>query len=238
MKYTILGFNQKIALEMNLDLTDLMILRYFIDFKDTDKMVLEIIENKPFYWIEYRSLIDTIPIIKINNKVALRRRLKKLEEKDILIHFCKKDKGTYSFYGVGTNYEKLLQSATEKFNGQTEKFNPLTSNVQTPPTQKFNQNINLLNNKSIKDKYIDLKFIDDVIDNIKITDEQYKKLLDKYGKQVVSNQILGLDNYIANGKGKKYKDHYRVLNTWCKKDNSKISKDENRNSTYNAFKFD
>lgn len=70
----------------------------------------------------------------------------------------------------------------------------------------------------IKEKeyiYINLTFIDDVIDKVKITQEQYDKLINKFNSELVNSQILALDNYIANGKGKKYKDHYRVLNTWC-----------------------
>ncbi|CAG9702642.1 hypothetical protein CNEO3_40066 [Clostridium neonatale] len=63
--------------------------------------------------------------------------------------------------------------------------------------------------------YINLTFIDDVIDKVKITQEQYDKLINKFNSELVNSQILALDNYIANGKGKKYKDHYRVLNTWC-----------------------
>lgn len=65
--------------------------------------------------------------------------------------------------------------------------------------------------------YMDLKFIDDVIDKVRITESQYSKLINKFGIEVVRKEILSLDNYIANGKGNKYKDHYRVLNTWCSK---------------------
>jgi len=63
--------------------------------------------------------------------------------------------------------------------------------------------------------YMDLTFIDDVIDKVKIMQGQYDKLVNKFDSSIVNNQILALDNYIANGKGNKYKDHYRVLNTWC-----------------------
>lgn len=66
--------------------------------------------------------------------------------------------------------------------------------------------------------YIDLKFIDDVIDKVKITQEQYNKLIKKFGKNLVHKNIIELDNYIANGKGNKYKDHHRALNNWCNKD--------------------
>ncbi|EHR0219218.1 helix-turn-helix domain-containing protein [Clostridium perfringens] len=74
--------------------------------------------------------------------------------------------------------------------------------------------------KSNKEKtYMDLTFIDDVIDKVKITKEQYDSLIDKFNKDLVHQQILSLDNYIVNGKGAKYKDHYRAINNWCIKNN-------------------
>ena len=80
------------------------------------------------------------------------------------------------------------------------------------------------NKNKIKENniYIDLRFIDQIIENVKITDKQYKRLKDNFGMELLHNQILALDNYIVNGKGNKYKDHYRVLNTWCNKNQSKI----------------
>lgn len=91
--------------------------------------------------------------------------------------------------------------------------------------QKCNSTNTKITNNTRK-IYIDLTFIDDVIDKVKLTQEHYDKLIAKYGKQLLWSQILGLDNYILNGKGSKYKDHYRVLNTWCK---SKESVNKNVN---------
>ncbi|MBI6068684.1 helix-turn-helix domain-containing protein [Clostridium perfringens] len=79
--------------------------------------------------------------------------------------------------------------------------------------------------KSNKEKtYMDLTFIDDVIDKVKITKEQYDTLVNKFGKELVNKQILDLDNYIVNGKGNKYKDHYRAINNWCIKNNKDKAK--------------
>lgn len=75
-------------------------------------------------------------------------------------------------------------------------------NIDKPQKEKIN--------------YMDLTFIDDVIEKVKITQDQYNKLLTKYNQSLLHNQIIALDNYIVNGKGNKYKDHYRALNTWCK----------------------
>lgn len=92
------------------------------------------------------------------------------------------------------------------------------------------------NNKNIL--FMDLKFIDDVIDKVKISKEQYEKLKDKYGQATLNKQIIALDNYIANGKGRKYKDHYRVLNTWCNKLSLESNKGITTASSYSEFKFD
>lgn len=83
--------------------------------------------------------------------------------------------------------------------------------------------------KSNKEKtYMDLTFIDDVIDKVKITKEQYDSLVNKFNKELVHKQILSLDNYIVNGKGAKYKDHYRAINNWCTKNNKGKSKEEQK----------
>ncbi|HEY8889316.1 MAG TPA: helix-turn-helix domain-containing protein [Clostridium sp.] len=89
--------------------------------------------------------------------------------------------------------------------------------VQNVPTTITNTNTNT------NTIYISLKFIDDVIDKVKITKEQYEKLINKYSKDLVHKNINGLDNYITNGKGETYKEHYRVLNTWCKENSSNTS---------------
>ncbi|MFT8351161.1 helix-turn-helix domain-containing protein [Clostridium saccharoperbutylacetonicum] len=107
-----------------------------------------------------------------------------------------------------------IVSSSEKCN----KVFPKSGRKVCPKNGRQKENI-----KENKKIYIDLTFIDDVIDKVKLTQEQYNKLVDKFSNEFVSNQILALDNYIANGKGTKYKDHYRALNTWC---NNKKPKQE------------
>ena len=65
MKFTFMGFLQSKAIEMGLDDKDLAILRYFIDFKDSGKMVMRIIDDKPFYWLKSDALIEELPILGI-----------------------------------------------------------------------------------------------------------------------------------------------------------------------------
>lgn len=162
MKFTINGFSQKKLIEFDLDTVDALILRYFVDFKDSGDMIIEIINNKPYYWIKYDKLIEAIPIIKISSKIVLRRRLKKMENAGILVHYQKKEGGNYSFYGLGPKYKCLIKTdqiqdinldsevQLKSLKGTTQKFKGLNSKVSTLATQKFKQNINLLKDKSIK----------------------------------------------------------------------------------------
>lgn len=137
MKFSYMGFSQKKLVEYKLDLVDAAILRYFIDFKDSGKMVLEIHNEKPFYWVKYETLIEDNPILNIKSNDSIRRRFKKLADANILEHFHKKKGGSYSFYGVGENYKYLIaDGTTQKSEGATEKSDPYGSKVGGGATQK------------------------------------------------------------------------------------------------------
>ena len=121
MKFTYMGFSQEKLVEYGLDLIDAAILRCFIDFKDSGKMVLEIHEGQTFYWVKYSNILEENPIFNITTKYTLRKRFKKLTDASILIHYHKKMGGSYSFYGVGENYEKLISDpTTDKEEGKTK----------------------------------------------------------------------------------------------------------------------
>ena len=108
MKYTVEGFSQKALIDYGLDEKDALILRYFIDFKDSGKMKMKVINKVPYYWLKGASLLEQLPILKINNIDVLRRRLKKMTVCGILMHEHVLEGGSYAFYAVGEKYENLL----------------------------------------------------------------------------------------------------------------------------------
>lgn len=113
MKFTIMGFSQKAVLDIiesgyKIDVTDLAILRWFVDFCNTDKMSKTIENNKIYYWINYQTLLQDMPILNIKQRM-LYTRLQKMVDAGILIHRTKKAGGTYSMYGFGENYSKLIE---------------------------------------------------------------------------------------------------------------------------------
>lgn len=108
MKYTVEGFSQKCLIEYGLDEKDALILRYFIDFKDSGKMKMKIINKVPYYWLKGAALLEQLPILRINSVDVLRRRLKKMTSCGVLRHEHVLEGGSYAFYTVGENYENLL----------------------------------------------------------------------------------------------------------------------------------
>ncbi|MCJ0199329.1 helix-turn-helix domain-containing protein, partial [Clostridioides difficile] len=72
-----------------------------------------------------------------------------------------------------------------------------------------------------KTDYLDLSFLDLDIEKVKLTKEEYDKLISKFGKKYIHDKIVSLENYIVNGKGSRYKSHYRALVTWGNADTSK-----------------
>ncbi len=122
MKYTIEGFSQQTLIDFNLDEKDALILRYFIDFKDSGNMTIKIIDDKPYYWLKSAALLKDLPILKIKSNDVLKRRLNKLIECKVLEHEHVLKGGSYSFYAVGESYHKLITiDPTQKSEGYDSK---------------------------------------------------------------------------------------------------------------------
>jgi predicted phage replisome organizer len=138
---------------------------------------------------------------------------------------------------------KLIENYEQQDDKDTSKDNVQKVSVKSLIEKDKESDIEL--KKKIKKIYMDLSFIDDIIENVKITQNEYEKLVVKHGKANVNNIILKLDNYIANNR-KKYKDHYRVINSWCinntkynaKYKNPNMNEMQNINSSHNIFQFD
>lgn len=129
MRYSILGFSQKMVcsltktikrdgkadLVLKLDMTDLLILRQLADFPNRKKTKKQIIDDKLFFWVDYKELLEELPILDIK-KQALRDRLDKMVELNVLekavVNFDRL--GSATCFRMGDNYETLLYSEENK----------------------------------------------------------------------------------------------------------------------------
>ena len=163
--------------------------------------------------------------------------IKSLEKKGLLFITYKYRTGTKS---IEKRIIKVIEISTggireiKKGGREIDRGYSENSERYSENTEDNNTPINntITNNTPI---YISLTFIDDVIDKVKITQEQYDKLCSKHNKDFVHKEIIGLDNYITNGKGAKYKDHYKTLNTWL---NSKKKEQELKFPTHKPIEED
>jgi hypothetical protein len=156
VKYTILGFNQEKALELGFDVDDLLIIRWFVDFYSSSKMIKMNVGDKTYAWVNYSRVIEDIPILNMK-KDTLSRRMKKICETGIMKHETLKQGGTFSLYKLTDKYNQLISTdkkteGTDKKTEGTEKIPEGYGKNSQPVTDKNpEQNINLLNNNSIKD---------------------------------------------------------------------------------------
>ena len=104
-----LGFSQQIAADYGLDLNDLAILRWFVDFKESGNMRSMEIDGDVYYWVFYEKISEELFIIKLQ-KSAIYKRLKKMCDCDILKKKTVSCGGNYSYFALGENYEELIKS--------------------------------------------------------------------------------------------------------------------------------
>ena len=109
MKYIMLVFSQQIAADYGLDLNDLAILRWFVDFKESGNMRSMKIDGDVYYWVFYEKISEELFIIKLQ-KSAIYKRLKKMCDCNILKKKTVSCGGNYSYFALGENYEELIKS--------------------------------------------------------------------------------------------------------------------------------
>lgn len=118
MKYTLEGFSQEAALSMRatitengttktikLDIIDLTIIRWIIDFYPNMKKTL--IEGTEYVWLDYSTFVEDMPLLGLS-KQSLYKRCTKMVQLGVLKHTTVRSGGTFSYYGLGPEYSRLV----------------------------------------------------------------------------------------------------------------------------------
>ena len=92
------GFEQERMLELDLDLVDTVLLRWFGLFRESDNMVSMEADGKRFYWIKHDALLADLPALRISTKKTIARRFLSYCEKGIFERHERRDGGTYTYY--------------------------------------------------------------------------------------------------------------------------------------------
>ena len=99
MRYTICLFQQDELVALGLDSSDAVMLRWVVDFFATDKMAVKIHEDRIFFWVNYKTVIEELPILGITNKEIIARRFDKWEKVGLVKKLLVKGVDEYSSNG-------------------------------------------------------------------------------------------------------------------------------------------
>ena len=223
LKYTIEGFNQEYAMtlrkevEINgkkvlkkIDCTDLVILRWFVDFYPNMKKIN--VDGREYAWLTHGKLLEDIPIIDINKRSFI-DRMKKLVEFGILDYKLIKKGGTFSVYTFGENYKYMVSSERPSQEGMQsndigmqsndigyaiERHRGMQSNDIGVCSQTHNKDISI-KDTSIKDKSIkNNKDKKDIVD-IGLSSDYLPSSSNKKIKEPTQEEM---DNQVENAIGK------------------------------------
>ncbi|CEQ08646.1 Uncharacterised protein [[Clostridium] sordellii] len=206
MEYSIPGFSQEKAIELELDDRDLLILKWFVKFKDSERMISKIISYDKYYWIKYDGVTEDIPITKMK-KYTVYRRLKKMCKIGILKHKTVKIGGTYSYYALGRNYKLLIDT-----NYRTSDLNPKLLEINPEGTDLFPEQKTLL-------PYSNTISIDRVTSVNLSTDLNSIKGMYKLSDSELKSIVLAVDISVEDGTIKSPKGsegYWKYIHKICK----------------------
>jgi len=152
MKYNVCGFSQQELVNLNLDITDALILDWFVYFCFSGNMVKETIDDRDYYWVKYQAVITDLPCINIKNKEVIARRFNKfvkckLMDKKVIKTF----NGTYSMFALNSDIlNKLVSHPTLKSSEHTTiESDIVDSKVESAPDLKVEPKDNTISYSSI-----------------------------------------------------------------------------------------
>lgn len=212
MKFTIEGFSQEFALTLKktvqtkkgektikIDCTDLVILRWLVDFYPNMKKMS--VDGREYAWLTHKKMLDDLPLLDITKRACI-ERMQKLVEFGILDYKLVKEGGTFSLYAFGKNYINLVQSTDTGVMQSTaaEGMRSTDTGCSGQPNNKDNSIINQSNNDySIKPYNL-------IVDYLNAKAGTHYKATSKATQQHINARLA---------EGFKVEDFKRVVDNMC-----------------------
>ena len=158
MDLNVLGFNQEKVIKIKnikiekrkntekeitqtLGIDDLYILNRLFSFRGSLKTINKIIDNKVFFWINYKTLLENMPILDMNTE-SLGKRFKKYEEMGLIERAKENEangiKGCFSFVHITGRLEDIkINVNPEMKDGQGDGYGDNDAEVQSSTTEPF-----------------------------------------------------------------------------------------------------
>lgn len=161
MKYSIAGFRQDKLVEYGLDIVDAYIIRWFLDFKATEKMASIEVEGKIFFWVKYQAVLDALPVSGVKNKKSLYRRFELYCALGLFQkHLIKNQKGTFTYFNNTSKIADMI------YDSEAEDKPELTCTGLSIPTPE-DSNVLCAGDSNVHPND------SSITDNSSITDKEY-----------------------------------------------------------------
>lgn len=150
MKLEIMGFSQQGLMDLGLDNTDAVLLRWFVDYQGTQRMkaVPNPEDGKVYFWVNFRKLCEDLPIITQSDR-WMARRFDKLVSAGVLAKYSAVGPiGKFSAFriGDGDQYMTLVEAMSVNTAAMSVKSNMADTNsdLAMSPASDMQSNLNRL----------------------------------------------------------------------------------------------
>jgi len=123
-------------------------------------------------------------------------------------------------YYIESQREKGIKSAKKRWEGHITR---VTTTVKKRLQPEDNPSSSSSISSSKEKKIIKEKNVFGEFQNVKLTEDEYIKLVKLYGESGTNSRIENLSSYVAS-KGKKYSSHYATILSWERKHEVQNSK--------------
>lgn len=145
MRQTILGFNQSMAVELGLTVSDLLLLQYIM-YANSEPTMKHIVEDEVAYvWLQHQKIMEDLPILNISEG-TLKNKLTQFRNAGLI-----QSKTIANCNGRGTRtYYTVTELTTSLMNDQVTTTSQKNDVVSRPRHEKMTSNTELTNNKKLE----------------------------------------------------------------------------------------
>ena len=128
MRYSVLGFNQELAVQAGLDLTDLMLLDYIQRANGSPDMKHIIKDDVSYVWLQHDKIHEDLPILGLAEG-TLRNRIMTLKKRGYIQSVTVKiGTGTLTFYSITDSTMSLINDVRCHSEMTSPRHSEMTSN--------------------------------------------------------------------------------------------------------------
>jgi hypothetical protein len=119
---------------LKLDVIDLCVFDAFKDLANSAGCIKRIDDGRVYFWIDYKIVIENAPMLGLNSKDSVYRRMKKLEAAGVIMFHNENQITGKTFFAWGRTYDLLVFSKDGQAGNSTGAYPYTYGRSSVPPT--------------------------------------------------------------------------------------------------------